>query len=137
MARINDIRILVCNQEPEYLVFVKNILLEIGLNKIYTASTHEQIKAACGQSAIDIALIDTNFNGTGGFKTGEDLIKKFPNLFVLYIADPKRIMDPVKSVFSGAVSFVIKDNPQELIDKVKTWANVAKKLMKARELVNE
>ncbi len=136
MCNIIDIKILVCNQEPKYLRAVKQSLLNIGLRKIFTADSHEQIDSLCEAQMFDVVLIDTDFNDTGGFYTGDLLLKKFPDIFVLYITDTKNKMDPIESIFSGAVAFIIKNDIREMERKVSLWSNVAINIKNVREILD-
>lgn len=136
MCNIVDIRILICNQEPEYSKSIKKTLLSIGLKEIHTADSHKKIHSLCKSHVFDLVLIDTNFNDTGGFYAGEQLLKKFPNIFILYITDNKNITDAVRSIFSGAVTFIIKNNSKDLENKVTLWSDVAVNFKTVREILN-
>jgi len=136
MCNIIDIKILICNQEVEYLRAVRKTLLHIGLRKIFTATSHKQIEILCKAQDFDLVLIDTGFNDTGGFVTGERLLQKFPDILVLYITDEKKVMDPIRSIFSGAVTFIVKHNEKDLEDKVSLWTDVATNLKSVREILH-
>jgi DNA-binding NtrC family response regulator len=136
MTKLSNIQVLVCSQDPKHATFISKSLVDIGLQKIFIAGSQEQLRRICDNNKIDIALIDTKFNGTGGFVTGELLINQFPEVFLIYITDPKQIMDPIKSIFSGAVDFIVKDDSKEFIQKVSLWSQVACNSLKARAYLN-
>lgn len=136
MTKLSDIRILIWSKDSKYLAFACKSIIGIGLKKIFVARSQDELKQICDDNKIDIALIDTDSNGTGGFAAERLLTNRFPNIFLIYITDPKRITDPIKSIFSEAVAFIVKNNSAELTPKVALWAEVVKNSLKAKEYLN-
>lgn len=137
MKQISDINILICDRDPEYSQSIYQILFKLGLKKIFYASSHVELEQICNNYSINMALIDSEFNGMGGFATGQELIEKNPDLIIFYITNPKKIMDPIRSLFFGGVNFIFRDNQEDLFHKLTTWINIILNSLYVRELINE
>ncbi len=133
MCKITDIAILICSQDLKHIESVIKTIRILGLTKIFVAESHFDIERIITIHKIDIALIDIDFNGTGGFKTGDQLLAILPNLFVLLFSESENLINPIRTIFSNASDFIFKNNESECKKKIKLWANVAMNTRNVRE----
>lgn len=135
MVPANNIHVIICDRDTEHLQSIREALSGFGLN-ISCVSSHIEMKQICDNHKINIALIDTEFNGMGGFATGRKLLKKIPDLIIIYMTNYHKKMDPIKSLFFGGSNFVCRNNKRDLVEKTINWVNILQNSLYAKALIH-
>src|SRR5258705_2639730 len=92
------LRVLLVESEPEYALFLREVLVEIEAGKYWTNWVH--IEALCATSAsearavlanepVDIILMDPDLTDTRGLETFRHLQAIAPQVPMIVLADPE------------------------------------------------
>jgi DNA-binding NtrC family response regulator len=136
MCKRAEVNILICSKENSYVRSIKKTIFQIGVHNVFIATSDEQLNNINTSNHIDVAIIDINFNGAGGFMTGEFLTKHNPDMFVLIFSKTENIMDPIRTVFSQATDFIFSGNKRKRKEKLELWIDVARKIRDVRSFVD-
>lgn len=117
---MNKFKILIVEDSPEYLLYLKKILsLDFSVE---TASTITQASDCITKNHFDLLLLDINLGEENGFELGR-LVKETEhnqNSATIYLTSRSSIIDKITGFSLGADDFIIKPvDSFELIARVK------------------
>ncbi len=122
---MNNFRILVIDDEPEYREVLRNIF---EINK-YIVDTAESGEAALGMlenSDYDLAVTDLLMTGMDGIEFLKISKEKYPDLEVLIVTGYGSVKNAVEAMRFGAFGYFVKSHdPEELIMEIRKIERIA------------
>ena len=122
MKNNSDIKILIIDDTPEVIDFIKDVLLQVNY-QVFIAISGEKALNIVEQINPDLILLDIMMPGMNGFETCDSLKKIFsirdtPVIFMSALTD---VIDKVRAFEVGGIDYLTKPvNKDELLVRVQT-----------------
>ncbi|MFT3831097.1 MAG: response regulator [Opitutaceae bacterium] len=112
--------VLVVDDEPHIRRYIGLILRKLGTPQIYEAANGEEAVALFAQHQPDLVLLDVNMPIMDGLQALEKICAGNPDALVVMLTSLATRNVVERCLELGAVNFVRKDTPKEVMAKVLT-----------------
>ena len=111
-------KVLVCDDDPDILFMLENLLSESGY-AVSTANGHEEFFDRIRESEPDLILLDVRMPEHDGFWIAEELQRQNINVPVIFVSAHNRSVYRLCAPIAGAIDFITKPfEPETLLDRV-------------------
>lgn len=112
-------RILIVEDEENIRSFI-NVNLSISGYEVLEASTGEEALSICEREKLDLIVLDIMLPGIDGYKTCENIRKKYPSIAIIMLTAKNQDMDKIVGLELGADDYMVKPfNPTELVYRIR------------------
>lgn len=117
MHNKQSFKILAIDDDPMFLRSLKRVLTNTPYN-LSTLTDPEQAMATMESGRHDLVLLDLKMPGRDGLSVLEELMPRFPELFVLMLTGHGGVQEAVQAVKLGASDFLEKPCPPTILCQV-------------------